>query len=530
MRTRAHSIFIAFVFVGVFSIARAADASNAAIQASVKIHTDAGTGSGVIVRSSGVILTNFHVIEDAKEVAVELNSGEYFVEVGIIGSDARRDIAVLKVPGFDLPVASLGNSNDVEIGDRVTVVGSPRGFIGTLTEGVISAKRTTNGYELFQLDAPVSQGSSGGGVFDKDGNLIALAVGLIKGAQNLNFAVPINYARGMSFTDKVKSEFIPGENLISKTAAERPAGDVDNVADTLSSREIFKIIEVTADAKYESAPIEGEIVRGKREMGDLRVLLNDDYLAIFIMWSMDDIELTNNLLKEFLYINQNSGSARVGLDDEDDGLFIGFQRARDGLTEKSLKEIVVNIIDADEAAITAIARHDSGSSRFEREDVARTSRMAKSNRVKLLGGEAEIRVPKAWKRTERSLDPDDGMLTLQYQPADKLFPVVRIIAEPELTGLPLDNIGELLNYIYLEADEENKAEDRVVIASGTHIVAGNEHYWERVQIKRNGFEFFVDFSVYSGDDGLVQFITMDLDEDGESVELVDMVLSQFRKR
>jgi hypothetical protein len=151
-------------------------------------------GSGVFVRSTGEILTNFHLIEHAKTLTVKRKNEDVYDEVRVLEVDMRRDIALIKVRGWNLPVAKLGDSDLVQVGERVVAIGNPRGLEQTVTDGLISAIRDTGkGYKLFQMSAPISTGSSGGPLFNMAGEAIGIAAAYLEGGQNLNFAIPINY-------------------------------------------------------------------------------------------------------------------------------------------------------------------------------------------------------------------------------------------------------------------------------------------------------------------------------------------------
>ena len=157
-----------------------------------------GLGSGFIVRNDGVIITNYHVIEGAYPALVKVKSGDIFDDISIISFDAKRDIAIIKISGFDLPMVNLGNSNDIRIGEKVVVIGNPHGFENTVSDGLLSQQRDTGqGYFLHQISAPISAGSSGSPVFNQKGEVIGIATLSDAQGQNLNFSVPINYARGM---------------------------------------------------------------------------------------------------------------------------------------------------------------------------------------------------------------------------------------------------------------------------------------------------------------------------------------------
>jgi hypothetical protein len=155
-------------------------------------------GSGFLVEANGRILTNYHVMRDARSARVKLSSGDVYEEVEILASDARRDIAVIQIAGFDLPYLELGNSDSVRVGSPVVLVGSPLGLENTVSTGIVSGRRQeAAGYQLLQVSAPASRGSSGGAVLSSRGQVVGIAVSQIGGGQNLNFAIPINYARGL---------------------------------------------------------------------------------------------------------------------------------------------------------------------------------------------------------------------------------------------------------------------------------------------------------------------------------------------
>ena len=154
-------------------------------------------GSGLLVSADGKLLTNYHVISHFKQATVRLASGDAYDLVEVIAIDKRKDIAFLKIPAVDLPFVKLGRSSAVEIGNTVYSIGSPLGLQNTLSQGLVSGIREMDGYRLFQISAPISHGSSGGPVFDANGQVIGIAALTIDAGQNLNFAIPIDYARGM---------------------------------------------------------------------------------------------------------------------------------------------------------------------------------------------------------------------------------------------------------------------------------------------------------------------------------------------
>lgn len=156
------------------------------------------TGSGVVITPDGLIATAAHVVEGASSVQVTLLSGERYSALGILDYDGHMDIAVIAIPGFGLATATLGNSDSLAPGQRVLAIGAPLGLQATVSDGIVSAVRLEDGAMLAQISVPVSPGSSGGPLLAQDGSVVGLIISGIRGngAENLNFARPINYLRG----------------------------------------------------------------------------------------------------------------------------------------------------------------------------------------------------------------------------------------------------------------------------------------------------------------------------------------------
>lgn len=155
-------------------------------------------GSGFLVRQDGLILTNHHVIRGATSARIRLSTGDVYERVAVLATDERRDLAILKISGFALPTLPLGNSDGARIGSDIVAIGSPMGLENTVSTGIVSGQRSEpEGFRLLQITAPASTGSSGGPVLDRTGHVVGIAASQFRNGQNLNFAVPINYARGM---------------------------------------------------------------------------------------------------------------------------------------------------------------------------------------------------------------------------------------------------------------------------------------------------------------------------------------------
>ena len=160
-----------------------------------------GSGSGVIVSKEGYILTNNHVIAQAQSIKVNLADGRE-VKAKVVGADPDSDLAILKIDAANLPVALLGDSNSLKVGELAVAIGNPFGLQQTVTTGVISALgRSINKGSgqlidnLIQTDASINPGNSGGPLVNSRGQVIGINTAIIRQAQGIGFAIPINTAK-----------------------------------------------------------------------------------------------------------------------------------------------------------------------------------------------------------------------------------------------------------------------------------------------------------------------------------------------
>lgn len=159
-----------------------------------------GTGSGFIISADGLILTNHHVVDGADEIKVRLTDNREFTGK-VLGSDAKTDIAVVKIGAKDLPYLTMGNSDELKVGEWVAAIGSPFGLDNTVTSGIVSAKSRklpSDQYVPFiQTDVAVNPGNSGGPLFNMKGEVVGINSQIFStsgGFMGLSFAIPSNLA------------------------------------------------------------------------------------------------------------------------------------------------------------------------------------------------------------------------------------------------------------------------------------------------------------------------------------------------
>jgi serine protease Do len=165
-----------------------------------RVGRETSMGSGVLIRADGTILTNAHVVKGASEIVAKLPDGRSFKAVNFAASD-EVDLAVVKIEGKDLPVAELGDSDALEVGQWVVAIGNPFGLEHSVTTGIISAFRRNGGdhqESFIQTDAAINPGNSGGPLVDLKGRVIGINTSIYSksgGYQGIGFALPINLAK-----------------------------------------------------------------------------------------------------------------------------------------------------------------------------------------------------------------------------------------------------------------------------------------------------------------------------------------------
>jgi S1-C subfamily serine protease len=169
------------------------------------------TGSGFVAGPNGIVITNYHMIRGASFEKAVFQDGSTAEVLGVLGYDSSEDLAAIRLNATSAEPLELGDSDSIEVGDRVVAIGSPHGLQNTISDGLVSALRGVN----IQTSTPISQGSSGGPFFNQQGQVIGVAVSGVRGAQNLNFVVPINLAKPyLSYTTLTTLSELTAQNTV----------------------------------------------------------------------------------------------------------------------------------------------------------------------------------------------------------------------------------------------------------------------------------------------------------------------------
>jgi uncharacterized RDD family membrane protein YckC/V8-like Glu-specific endopeptidase len=167
------------------------------IDAVVIVGTPKAHGTGFIISSDGLVVTNYHVIEDGDSIAVAMIKRDEKIQIfdvsNIVAHDKEKDIAILKIEGENFPFIHMGDSNDVYLGERIYTIGHPHGYRNVISEGVISTKRKwMDGFYYLHITSSIFPGNSGGPVINEEGDVIGIATFTDREFKEIVYAVPIN--------------------------------------------------------------------------------------------------------------------------------------------------------------------------------------------------------------------------------------------------------------------------------------------------------------------------------------------------
>jgi len=213
-----------------------------------------GSGSGFIINSAGQILTNAHVVDGADTVTVTLKDGRTF-DGKVLGEDRVTDVAVIQIGANNLPTIALGNSETLQPGEAVIAIGNPLGLNNTVTSGILSATGRSGSdigasekrVDYIQTDAAINPGNSGGPLLNAEGQVIGMNTAILRGAQGLGFAIPINTAQRIA------------QQLIAKGKVDHP---YLGVAMATLTPEIKRVISNASEGQLKITADQGVFIRG----------------------------------------------------------------------------------------------------------------------------------------------------------------------------------------------------------------------------------------------------------------------------
>lgn len=260
-----------------------------------------GSGSGIIIRENGYIVTNQHVIDGATAITVILNTGEEY-EATLVGADEKSDLAVLKIDKTGLPAATLGDSDKLQVGELAVAIGNPLGqeLKGSVTHGIISAvnrKMTVDNkvYNLVQTDAAINPGNSGGALCNKYGEVIGINTIKLSSTEveGIGFAIATSEAIPI-IEDLINNGYVSGRPLVGISVSQNRNGlTVEQISKGSGAEQAgLQIGDLIVKADGQSVKTSSELneIRDKKSPHDtltLTVIRNGEVLDINVVLSED---------------------------------------------------------------------------------------------------------------------------------------------------------------------------------------------------------------------------------------------------
>lgn len=484
----------------------------------VTIETNNATGSGVILDSSGIVVTNFHVIEGESEAIIRLENGDEFTDIAVVDIDPVKDIALLKIKTFDESVSPFGNSNSLNVGDDVVIIGSPRGFQQSVTTGIVSAIRESgDGYKLIQTDAAISPGSSGGGMYNSEGELVGIVVSKLVDAENINFVIPINYVRGM-YSTETKYSLSEISNQVERTGS-----SLSNVGNNQNA----DLGELLSRINLDFTEYSDEIWTLNHEIEGYPALVlaydNDEVIITTSYPNVDTGELNIDVLKSILSNNYKINYAKVGIDEDNDIVVLN-EFPKKYFAPDHYEDIVNSV-----ATLSLLIELEELAENSDSGDVSTKSPLTFSNNRGLetfafLDGNAQIAFNSNDWEIDNSSVNEDAEIAKEYGFKHKSEPLwFKIIAEKSELSY------EMLMDALIENASSGGLEQIEVARKGMREVNGLQLQWVNLNGIYQGARMTFYSHMYTGQKGTIQlagFTTSNLIEEHEPI--IDDLVSSFR--
>jgi hypothetical protein len=441
-----------------------------------------------------VIVTNLHVIRGDIRVSIRLSNGDIYDDVSVVDVDERKDLVLLKIKAINLTPTILGDSEQVKVGDKVVLIGSPKGLDWTVSDGIISSLRDSGeGYRLFQTSAAASPGSSGGGMFNEYGELVGIVSAKVKEGENLNFAIPVNYVRGLFSTQSrmTLAELTARLPADSSTSSHSSGSASDSAGAKVDIAGMLKLLEASG-LNYKKT---GESSWSVSYKGDnLPVVVvniwNADGYTVFASTVARKPRLTPEKMHEIMRANYAFNLAKAALDEDQDLIVLNEAETRllDGAGLERIADMVASAAD-DVAGLLngATARETMPELRMP----ANASRLGVLN---LLQGHSAIRYDSSSWKAEAASEP--GEHQYEHVSGDLWVKVIT-----ERLEIPQDSMEKIVLTNAQSVDPSAKVTRR-----GVRQVNGQRMLVLEIETTTKGIPFIIYSHNFSDKAGTLQII------------------------
>ncbi len=470
----------------------------------VRITAGGGFGSGVVLDATGVLVTNLHVIRGQTQVSITLANGDVYDDVTVVDIDERRDLVLLKIKAFNLTPATFGDSEQVQVGEKVVLIGSPQGRNITVSEGVISASRDSGeGYQLFQISAAASPGSSGGAMFNEYGELIGIVSFKFSSGENFNFVLPVNYVRGLLSTERRMTLAELAVQFPESPTDDAPQARVGTTSslDTAESAHVATMLALLEGSglRYEKVTEQSWSITYEGNNLDTVGLYVSIYGDFALVQSVvaNNTEPTPEQMTEMLRINFDVDVAKVSVDGN--GNITALNETELRLLDAQGLTHIVDAVAAAADEVASLLSDASGvtndfSTENESEPPTAPTEAGSFSTLNLLQNRMAVRYDSSEWNMQASSEP--GVHQLQHSTSD-LY--VRVIEER--IQIPLEVMPEVALANAREVDPNATA-----IRQGSRVVNGVRMLFMEYETTVDGVPFVFVGHFFSDTSGTVQII------------------------
>ena len=467
----------------------------------VTIHTATGDGAGVILDSSGVVVTSLQLIRGEHALSVRLANGDVYDDVGVVDVDERRDLVLLKIKAFGLAPAVLGDSERVEAGQRVLLIGSPAKAGPAMAETSIKEVRSTGqGYRLLQTPAAVSANRLGGGMFNESGELVGV-IATRSATSGTTAGIPVNYVRGLTSTT---SRMTLEELGLKVAAVPISQGDRSIHAGTPVTAGSARLQALLAASKVAWART-GENEWTATYKGDkvpqLKVQVRlAEALVVFECLVDDNPTLDEDVMGQLLRFNYGMNLVKVAVKFDESVVVLtetelrlldapGLVRVADEVAKQA--DVIAAVLSRPAAEMTPAPELKEETA----PDLTVPADVQRLTRVELLQGRAEVRFDNLMWRSQVS--PQPGASSYAHHTGD-----VSIQIHSERLEVPLGQMAD----VALTNMTNGGAKDAKVIRRGYRNVNGQRVLFLELEATMSGIAFSFYGHYWSSPAGTVQIV------------------------
>lgn len=478
--------------------------SRRAASSVVRITAGGRFGSGVVLDATGVLVTNLHVIRGQTQVSITLANGDVYDDVTVVDVDERRDLVLLKIKAFNLTHATFGDSEQVQVGEKVVLIGSPQGRNITVSEGVISASRdSAEGYQLFQTSAAASLGSSGGAMFNEYGELIGIVGFKFSSGENFNFVLPVNYVRGLLSTESRMTLAELAVQFPESPTDDAPQARVGTTSslDTAESAHVATMLALLEGSgfRYEKVTEQSWSITYEGNNLDtvgLYVSIHGDFALVQSVVA-NNTEPTPEQMTEMLRINGDVDLAKVSVDG--DGNITALNETELRLLDAQGLTHIVDAVAAAADKVASLLSDASGvtndvSTENESEPPPAPTEAGSFSTLNLLQNRMAVRYDSSEWHMQASSEP--GVHQLQHSTSDLYMRVIE-----ERIQIPLEVMPEVALANAREVDPNATA-----IRQGSRVVNGVRMFFMEYETTVGGVPFVFVGHFFSDTSGTVQII------------------------